>query len=137
MAKSIELFGFRQPIVIDAEGVIVCGHVRWKAAKVLGLETVPVHVAADLTPEQIRAYRLADNRSADLADWDDALLAAEMQAVRDLDGTIDLVDLGWTETELAKLTEELDQEPLGDVGATGAASPHLVTCPECGHTFQE
>ena len=60
VAESIRRFGFRQPIVIDADGLIVVGHTRWKAATSLGLERVPVHVATDLTPEQVRAYRIAD-----------------------------------------------------------------------------
>ena len=70
VAKSIQEFGFRQPIVVDTEGVIICGHTRYKAAKKLGLEKVPVHVATDLSPEQIKAYRIADNKSAELSDWD-------------------------------------------------------------------
>ena len=61
VARSIEEFGFRQPIVVDEEGVIVVGHTRLKAAAKLGLAMVPVHVAKDLTPEQRRAYRIADN----------------------------------------------------------------------------
>ena len=69
VAQSIRQFGFRQPIVVDEHGVIVCGHTRWKAAQKLGLEKVPVHVARDLTPEQIRAYRIADNKTNELAEW--------------------------------------------------------------------
>jgi ParB-like chromosome segregation protein Spo0J len=67
VAESIRRFGFRQPIVVDADGVIVCGHTRWKAVQRLGFAVVPVHVASDLTPEQIRAYRIADNKTAELA----------------------------------------------------------------------
>src|SRR5713226_7826471 len=59
VAASIKAFGFRQPIVVDENGVIICGHTRYKAALKLGLEKVPVHVAKDLTPEQVRAYRVA------------------------------------------------------------------------------
>ena len=64
VARSLQEFGFRQPIVVDAEGVIACGHTRWKAAAKLGLVRVPVHVARDLSPEQLRAYRIADNQTA-------------------------------------------------------------------------
>jgi ParB-like chromosome segregation protein Spo0J len=74
VAASLREFGFRQPIVVDAEGVIICGHTRWKAAGKLGLEQVPVHVATDLSPEQIKAYRIADNQTASLAEWDYELL---------------------------------------------------------------
>jgi ParB-like chromosome segregation protein Spo0J len=62
VAKSLREFGFRQPIVVDADGVIICGHTRWKAAQKLGLKQVPVHVATDLTPAQVKAYRIADNQ---------------------------------------------------------------------------
>src|SRR5918995_7348977 len=78
VAASIREFGFRQPIVVDAEGVIICGHTRFKAAQKLGLEKVPVHVAKDLTPEQIKAYRIADNQTASLAEWDQELLPLEL-----------------------------------------------------------
>ena len=68
VAASIREFGFRQPIVVDADGVIICGHTRWKVAQKLGLEKVPVHVAKDLSPEQIKAHRIADNQTASLAE---------------------------------------------------------------------
>src|SRR5262249_32042648 len=71
VAKSIQEFGFRQPIVVDAEGVILAGHTRYKAALKLGLERVPVHVAVGLSPAQAKAYRLADNATAGLSHWDD------------------------------------------------------------------
>ncbi len=100
VATSIREFGFRQPIVVDAEGVIVCGHTRWKAARKLGLEKVPVHVATDLSPEKVRAYRLADNATNDLAAWDYELLPIELGALRDMD--FDLGLLGFDEDGLAK-----------------------------------
>ena len=103
VAGSIKEFGFRQPIVVDAEGVIVCGHTRWKAAQKLGLEKVPVHVARDLTPEQVRAYRIADNRLAELAEWDKNLLPLELEAIRAA-GT-DLSLLGFDEESLAQLLD--------------------------------
>jgi ParB-like chromosome segregation protein Spo0J len=71
VAASIREFGFRQPIVVDVVGVIIVGHTRYLAAIELGLEKVPVHVASDLTPTQIRAYRIADNQTATLSRWDD------------------------------------------------------------------
>ena len=85
VAESIRQFGFRQPIVVDSEGVIVCGHTRFKAAQKLGLAEVPVHVAADLTPEQIKAYRIADNKTADLAEWDFELLPIELSELQGMD----------------------------------------------------
>src|SRR5436190_4873566 len=75
VARSIQEFGWRQPIVVDSNGVIVVGHTRWKAAQKLKLTEVPVHVATDLTPEQLRAYRIADNKLNELADWNANLLS--------------------------------------------------------------
>src|SRR5262245_58214073 len=71
VANSIREFGFRQAIVVDEEDVIIVGHTRYKAALKLGLQKVPIHVATGLTPAQVKAYRLADNKTAELADWDD------------------------------------------------------------------
>ena len=101
VAKSIQEFGFRQPIVVDEEGVIVVGHTRWKAAKKLGIEEVPVHVATDLSPEKAKAYRLADNRVAELADWDYDLLPIELTDLREQDFDLDL--LGFSSEELEKM----------------------------------
>jgi len=70
VASSIRSFGWRQPIVVDTAGVIVVGHVRLLAAQSMALSEVPVHVARDLTPSQVKAYRLMDNRSHDEATWD-------------------------------------------------------------------
>ena len=77
VASSISQFGFKNPIVIDGNNVIICGHTRYKAAKKLGLDVVPCVVASDLTDEQIKAYRLADNKVAELAEWDIDLLGEE------------------------------------------------------------
>src|SRR6516162_6489349 len=78
VAASIRRFGFRQPIVVDEAGVIIAGHTRYLAALKLGLKKVPVHVAAGLSPEEVRAYRLADNKTGELAAWDYDLLAREL-----------------------------------------------------------
>jgi len=89
---SLREFGFRQPIVVDTDSVIICGHTRFKAAQRLGLEQVPVHVATDLTPAQIKAYRIADNQTASLARWDPELLPIELSELDDLQ--FDLSPLG-------------------------------------------
>lgn len=101
VAESIRRFGFRQPIVIDTGGVIVCGHTRWKAARKLGLDKVPVHVAKDLTPQQIKAYRIADNKTAELAEWNLDLLPLELAELRD--AGIDWSLLGFSADELSAL----------------------------------
>jgi DNA modification methylase len=100
VAASIREYGFRQPIVVDTEGVIIVGHTRWKAAQKLGLDKVPVHVAKDLTPAQIKAYRIADNQTNTLADWDSELLPLELHQLEALD--FDLSLLGFDEDDLNK-----------------------------------
>lgn len=85
VAASIELAGFKVPIVIDGNGVIVAGHTRLKAAKQLGMQSVPCIIADDLTDEQIRAFRLADNKVSELAGWDFDKLEAELAQLRELD----------------------------------------------------
>ena len=76
--RSIESFGFKQPIVVDKNNTIVCGHTRYQAAIKLGLETVPVVVADDLTDDEVRAYRIIDNKSGEYALWNDDLLKTEL-----------------------------------------------------------
>ena len=83
VAKSIEEYGFKVPMVITADGEIVCGHTRYKAAQLLGLETVPCIVADDLTPEQIKAFRIADNKVSDFSIWDNKLLLEELDGIDD------------------------------------------------------
>lgn len=84
VAASIKAFGFKVPLVVTADGVIVAGHTRLKAAQKLGLKTVPCIVADDLTPEQVRAFRLADNKVGELAGWDFEKLDLELEEI-DLD----------------------------------------------------
>jgi len=81
VAESIKAFGWKQPIVVDKNNTIVCGHTRYKAAKLLGLGTVPVVVADDLTEDQVKAYRLVDNKTSEYATWDPDLLMQEFSAV--------------------------------------------------------
>lgn len=131
VAESIREFGFRQPIVVDSGGVIVVGHTRYKAALKLGLKTVPVHVAADLTPQQARAYRLADNRTAENAEWDVDLLPIELGELRD--GGFDLKLAGFSDKELAEYLREFDTD-LED-GNADADAADTVRCPKCGHEF--
>lgn len=81
VAASIREFGWQQPIVVDADMTVIVGHTRLKAAQRLGLATVPVHVASELTPEQVAAYRLADNKVGELATWDMNALALELDGL--------------------------------------------------------
>jgi DNA modification methylase len=124
VAASIKEFGFRQPIVTDSEMVIIVGHTRLLAARKLGIARVPVHVAEGLTPAQVRAYRLADNRVHEEADWNKDLLAIELQ---DLQGAgFDLSLTGFDDDELASLladvneglTDPDDAPPVGEVAVS-------------------
>jgi len=112
VAASIREFGFRQPIVVDRDGVIIAGHTRLLAARRLGLEAVPVHVASSLSPAQVKAYRLADNRTNEEASWDLTLLGAELG---DLKGfQFDLTLTGFDPTELdRKEPAEQPRDPDG------------------------
>lgn len=127
VSESIRLYGFRQPIVVDMDGVIVVGHTRWKAAAKLGLKEVPVHVAEDLTPEKARAYRIADNQTATLASWDVDLLVGELDALKGLG--VDLGGLGFPEQELANLMALLPGAALTDPDNVPAPPDAPVTQP--------
>ena len=111
VAASIKEFGWRAPIVVDKEMVIICGHTRLLAAKKLGLDVVPVHVADNLTPEQVQAYRIADNKTGEIAEWDYSLLPLELQELQE--ANFDLSLLGFDADELDKLlngeTEEITE----------------------------
>ncbi|GHU70097.1 hypothetical protein FACS1894184_15090 [Clostridia bacterium] len=126
--RSISEFGFRVPIIVDNDNVIVAGHTRYQAAKELGYTELPTLMANDLTSEQIKAYRIADNRTQDFADWDGDLLSAE---VADLD-----MDLEWL--ELADLGVGVDFQPGSEdeQGNLSEKPPIMVTCPHCSLEFE-
>ena len=128
VAKSIQEFGWNSPIVVDRDNVIVCGHSRWRAAQKLGLTTVPVYVADKLTPEQVQAYRIADNKTAELADWNYDLLPLELRALQD--AQYDLTLLGFDTGELEKLLSGEDNVSEGetDPDAIPAVPEVAVSC---------
>ena len=118
VAASIKEFGWRAPLVVDENNVIICGHTRLKAAEHLGLDMVPVHIAKGLTPEQIKAYRIADNKTGEIAEWDFDLLPLELADLQNMD--FDLSVLGFD-------TDELDKILNGDdVVAAGQTDPDEV-----------
>jgi len=128
VAKSIREFGFRQPIVVDADGVIVAGHTRFKAAQKLGLEKVPVHVAQGLSPEQVRAYRLADNATRDLSEWDYELLPIELGELQEAGYELDLI--GFDEERLAEVMDTGEvKEGLTDPDAVPEPPDEATTQP--------
>jgi DNA modification methylase len=112
VARSIQEFGFRQPIVVDKAGVIIVGHTRLRAAQKLGLKQIPVHIAKELTHAQIKAYRIADNQTAQLADWDYELLTLEIAGLQQLDYDLDL--LGFSRDELTEIMAPPANEGLCD-----------------------
>lgn len=108
IAAAINEFGFRIPIVAKSDGLVVDGHLRLKAAKKLGLDTVPVLLADDMTEQQIKAFRLSVNKMADLAEWDEELLALELSELAEFDFDMDLI--GFTTEELQELIGGEDQQ---------------------------
>ena len=135
VAASLKAYGFRQPIVVDSEGVIIVGHTRLKAAQTLGMTKVPVHVA-DLTDAEAKAYRIMDNRSSEEAEWDAALLQTEWEALESVDFDMDL--LGFDDGEIDELLgDSPDFEPgtIDDQGKLDELSPKMVKCPHCSQTF--
>ncbi|HOQ06024.1 MAG: DNA methyltransferase [Anaerohalosphaeraceae bacterium] len=145
VADSLQEFGFRQPIVVDSDGVIVCGHTRYKAALKLGLAKVPVHVAKDLTPEQIRAYRIADNKTADLAEWNYEILPIELSEL--MEAGFDMSLLAFDEKELTQLLNAAEvkqgncdpdqipdppDEPITQSGDLWVLGNHRLLCGDAG-----
>src|SRR5665648_861538 len=139
VATSLKEYGWRQPIVVDAGGVIIAGHTRLLAAQRLGQSRVPVHVATDLSPEQVKAYRLADNRTAEESSWDLDLLPLEIGELSGLGYDLEL--LGFDGKELAKLTAlpseglcdpdevpEVPAEPVTQPGDLWQLGPHRLLC---------
>lgn len=132
VANSIKEFGFKVPIVVDKNNVIVAGHTRYKAAQKLKLETVPVIVADDLTEEQIKAFRLADNKVGEIATWDDGLLAQELDEILNLDMSEFGFEIGGIEDdEEAKeddFDEPLTEDPESCFGDIYKLGDHLLMC---------
>lgn len=140
VAESIRRYGFNTPIVVDAEGVVIAGHTRLRAARKLGLETVPVLTRDDLTPEKAKAYRIADNATGSIARWDYDALAKELLDLDSLeamgaffrDGEIAGL-LSREDADAAMLASVKDGEP---VAQTRVLTEVEVSCPNCGEDFR-
>lgn len=126
--ESIKEFGFKVPIVIDKDGVIVAGHTRYKAAKKLKLKEVPCVIADDLTEEQVKAYRLADNKVSEAAEWDFELLTEELENIFDID--MDLFGFGEED-------EEEPQEPKERKDLSGEVGEVFQIVVECESELQQ
>jgi len=141
VAASIKEFGWRQAIVVDKGGVIICGHTRLLAAKKLGLKQVPVHVADNLTPAQVKAYRLMDNRSHEETDWDLELVGPELEELRGLD--LDLELTGFDQHEIDDFLSDPDADdranavppipdnPVTQLGDVWLMGKHRLVCGDC------
>ena len=115
VANSIKEFGFKVPIIIDKNGVIVTGHTRYKASLELGLKEVPCIVADDLSEKQIKAFRLVDNKVGEKASWNLDLLGDEIKELDELNFDIDsLNELGFGKFELSMLNDDMDPEGFDD-----------------------
>jgi ParB-like chromosome segregation protein Spo0J len=127
VAASIQEFGWRQPIVVDGAGVIICGHTRLQAAQKLGLREAPVHVAENLTPAQVRAYRLLDNRSHEETAWDPELLGLELLDLQGMGVNLDLT--GFNTDELDEYLKRGSGGGLCDEDAAPELAESAVTMP--------
>lgn len=135
VAESIEKYGFKVPIIIDNNGVIVTGHTRYKAAKKLGMEKVPCIVADDLSEEQVKAFRLADNKVAEKAEWDFSLLLEELKEL-DIDSGL----TGFEDWEIENIMNPFDEakaEEFFEEAEKKEQEPKMVQCPCCGEWFEE
>ncbi len=116
VAESISSFGWQQPIVVDADNVIIAGHTRYLAAMQLGLDVVPVKRAEDLTEEQAKAYRLVDNKLSDITQWDNELLIEELEAIgspEELSGLLEMfLDEKAVESDAAFLNDMIQADSL-------------------------
>ena len=136
VAVSLREYGWQQPIVVDAESVIIVGHVRWLAAQKNGWTEAPVNVAASLTPAQAKAYRLMDNRSHQETSWDEVLLGPELAELKALD--LDLSLTGFEACEIDSLMLHSDNHcdrtplvpaiPVTQAGDLWVCGPHRVLC---------
>ena len=128
VVASIRQFGFKQPIVVDKENVVIAGHTRLQAAKVIGMDTVPCVVADDLTPDEARAFRLADNKTGELAIWDAEKLAEELAELSDFD----MNEFGFETTP----ADEINAIDINDPPKEKEQEREIMHCPKCGFVFE-
>lgn len=145
IVQSIEAFGWTNPILVDAEGTIVAGHGRYEAAKRLGLQIVPTIRLSDMSEEQVRAYVLADNRLAELAGWNDELLAIELKGLSEVKLDFDLEATGFETPEIDRIILDVDglseedpadrvpprrdeEPPVSQSGDIWRLGPHRLLC---------
>ena len=134
VANSIKEFGFQQPIVVDKDMVVIAGHTRLKAAKKLKIKEVPVVIADNLTEEQVKAYRLADNKTAEKAEWDFDLLTDELLSLQELDFDMEQFGFDFDFSEDGEAVEddsweaEVSEEPISKRGDIWVLGRHRLMC---------
>ena len=133
VAASIKEFGFKNPIIIDKENVIIAGHTRLKAAKKLGMEEVPVIRVEDLTENQIKAFRIADNKTVEFAEWDMELLRLELEELEDM-----FTGFSEEEKEIIFSVSDIDIDSFfEDTEETNKKKEEEeIQCPHCGMYFK-
>lgn len=126
VAESIKQFGFKIPIIADDKFEIIAGHTRLEASKLLGLKKVPVIVASDLNEEQVKAFRLADNKVAEMALWDKEKLEEELKNIKNINTEL----LGFINNE-----EEIDWDSIEEISEENYEEPEhkMIECPYCNH----
>lgn len=138
VAAAIREFGFRVPVVAKSDGTVVDGHLRLKAAQKLGLETVPVLLADDLTETQIKAFRISVNRMAELAEWDTELLALELEDLRLDDFDIDLTGFDAGELDALMDASSGTEQPNSSAKEIDPDDYKMGNCcPRCGFEYDE
>lgn len=131
VANSIQEFGFKVPIVVAGDMTIIAGHTRLEAAKIIGLKEVPCIIADDLSDSQIKAFRVADNKIAEIAEWDRDLLVTEMEELLNLD--FDMEKFGFSEQEINSLmNSEFDLSEVGELEEYEEPEEKQLCCPNCG-----
>lgn len=130
VSESIKQFGFKVPVILDSDNVIVAGHTRVQAAQKLGLSEVPCVVADDLTPEQIKAFRLADNKTGELSGWDFEKLDLELEELAEFD--IDMSNFGFIEKDDVDINSFFESASERSDEKSEDKNKKCITCPECG-----
>lgn len=130
VAESIRQFGFKVPILIDQNNIIIAGHTRKLAAEELGLTQIPCICVEDLSEQQVKAFRLADNKVAESSSWDPDKLADELAEIMDIDMTVfDFPDMALDELDVK------DEDFLQDTEIVKDRTPKTIVCPHCGKEF--
>lgn len=134
MVGLIREFGFRIPVLVKSDGSVIDGHLRIKAAQKLGMEEMPCIIADGMTDAQVKAFRIAANKSVEWSEWDTELLRLEIEDLKDMDFDLEMTGLGMEEIADILLNAEFGEEPA-------ESQPRLdekkkVICPKCGHEFE-